>query len=528
MLPLAARWPEWSAPAESREEWYRALVDDGLAYLLHRGGVPFAWVAAERVSMALTVYPDATLEPALAGPAATGVEREEAVAEVLRGWVECGGPFTAGEMADRLGLSRSDVAIAVARLEAQGQLLRGRFRPGVVEEEMCERRVLARIHHATIGRLRKEVEPVSPAVFMRFLLRWQHVLPHQRLHAEDGVLEAIEQLQGFEAAAGAWEAEILPMRVANYSPELLDRLCWEGEVTWGRLSRSNSNGSATTGRGTLTRATPITLALRKSLDWLLEQSLSDDSHLSGGCREVLELLSRRGASFTTDIIAATRRLPSDVEDILWQLAAAGRATSDGMEALRRRVRGSDSAAPSRRSTRSKRPSPRRRGGYSRWSALEPLRPPDDPTEKRARQLLTRYGVLFPELLARESLAPPWREMVRLLRRMEARGEIRGGRFVSGFVGEQFALPEAVALLRSLRHAEAEGEMVTLSAVDPLNLVGILSPGERVAAVMGNRVTYRDGVPVGSADGGGLTVAPHIDSSQDGADAPVEVEVVRPA
>ena len=530
VLPLAARWPEWSAPAESREAWYRALVDDGLAYLLHREGIPFAWVAAERVTMAQAVYPDATLEPAFAGPASAEVEREEAVAEVLRGWVECGGPFTMSEMADRLGLSRSDVAIAVARLEAQGQLLRGRFRPGVVEEERCDRRVLARIHHATIGRLRKEVEPVSPAVFLRFLLRWQHVLPNHRLHGEDGVLEAIEQLQGFEAAAGAWEAEILPMRVANYSPELLDRLCWEGEVTWGRLTRahSNGNGSSAHGRGMLTRATPITLALRESLDWLLEQSLSDDSHLSGGCREVLELLTRRGASFTADIITATRRLPSDVEDILWQLAAAGRVTSDGMEALRRRVRGGDSAAPARRSSRSKRAAPQRRGGFSRWSVLEPQAPLEDPSEERARQLLTRYGVLFPELLARESLAPPWRELVRLLRRMEARGEIRGGRFVSGFVGEQFAQPEAVALLRSLRHAEAEGEMVTLSAVDPLNLVGILSPGERVPALPGNRVTYRDGVPVGSADGGGLTVAPHIDSSQDGADAPVEVEVVRPA
>ena len=217
-----------------------------------------------------------------------------------------------------------------------------------------------------------------------------------------------------------------------------------------------------------------------------------------------------------------------MEDILWQLAAAGRVTSDRMEALRRRVRGSDSAAPARRSSRSKRAAPRRRGGFSRWSALEPLQPPDDPTEDRARQLLARYGVLFPELLARESLAPPWRELVRLLRRMEARGEIRGGRFVSGFVGEQFALPEAVELLRSLRHAEAEGEIVTLSAVDPLNLVGILSPGERVPAVPGNRVTYRDGVPVGPADGGALTVAPQIDSSQDGADAPVEVGVVGPA
>ena len=466
--------------------------------------------------IALVVYPAATLEPAFTGPAAADVEREDAVLEILRGWSESSGPFTAAEMEARLGLSRSDVAIAVARLEAQGQLLRGRFRPGAVEEELCDRRVLARIHHATIGRLRREIEPVSPAVFTRFLLRWQHALPHHRLHGEDGVLEAIEQLQGFEASAGAWESEILPARVADYSPALLDRLCWEGEVTWGRLTRPHANGDSTTARGTLTRATPITLAQRESLDWLLERPASDDSHLPGGCQEVLEHLTRRGASFIDDIIAATRRLPSDVEDILWQLAAAGRVTSDGMEALRRRVRGADSAAPSRRSTRSKRAAPRHRGGYSRWSVLEPQHSPEDATEDRARQLLTRYGVLFPELLARESIAPPWRELVRLLRRMEARGEIRGGRFVAGFVGEQFALPEALETLRGLRDAEATGETVTLSAVDPLNLVGILSPGERVAAVPGNRVIYRDGVPVRAPDGSGLAVA--AASGEDGAEA----------
>ena len=524
VLPLTASWPSWSAPAESRESWFRALVEDDLAYVLHRDGAPFAWVAAERARLAMNVYPDAALEPAYAVPETAEVEREVAVAEVLRGWSECGGPFTVIEMADRLGLSHSDVAIAVARIEAQGQLLRGRFRPGAVEEELCDRRVLARIHHATIGRLRREVEPVSPAAFMRFLLRWQHVLPNLRLHGEDGVLETIEQLQGFEAAAGAWEAEVLPARVANYGPELLDRLCWEGEVTWGRISRANGNGSSSHGHSPLTRATPITLALRESLDWLLESVAADDSHLSGGCREVLELLARRGASFTADIIAATRRLPSDVEDILWQLAAAGRVTSDGMEALRRRLRGGGLDSPSRRGSRARRGTPRSRGGYSRWSTLEPLRPPDDPTEERARQLLARYGVLFPELLARESLAPPWRELVRLLRRMEARGEIRGGRFVAGFVGEQFALPEAVELLRSLRDAQATGETVTLSAMDPLNLAGILSPGERVPAQLGNRVTYRDGVPVSAGEGGAAAASTH--ASPDGAEVEVEVRVVR--
>ncbi len=520
-LPLGAQWPESSAPPETRESWFRALVADDLAYVLRRNGSPFAWVAAERAPLALAAYPDAALEPAAGAPAAAAMEQEEAVLEILRGWVECSGPFTVGEMAGLLGLSQSDVAIAVARLEGEGALLRGAFRPGAVDEELCDRRVLARIHRATIGRLRREVEPVSPAVFMRFLLRWQHALPQHRLHGEDGVLEAIEQLQGFEAAAGAWESEILPARVADYSPALLDRLCWEGEVTWGRLGRANGNGSVAHGRGALTRATPITLALRESLDWLLEPPPAEDSQLTGGCTEILELLTRRGASFTADIIAATRRMPSDVEDILWQLAAAGRVTCDGLEPLRRRLRGGGPASPTRRGSRTRRTAPRRSGGYSRWSALEPLRPLDDPTEERARQLLARYGVLFPELLARESIAPPWRDLVRLLRRMEARGEIRGGRFVSGFVGEQFALPEAVEMLRGVRDTDPAGETATLSAVDPLNLAGILSPGERVAAAQGNRVTYRDGVP----SNGGVAAGTH--ASPDGADAGVEAVAARP-
>ena len=396
VLPLAAPWPAWSAPAESREAWYRALVEDGLAYELQRDGVPFAWVAAERAPVALAAYPDATLQPAWSGAATTAMEREEAVFEIQRGWAECSGPFTAAEMADRLGFSRSDVAVAVAHLEAQGLLLRGRFRPGAVDEELCDRRVLARIHRATIGRLRREVEPVSPAVLARFLLRWQHVQPQDRLHGEDGVLEAIEQLQGFEASAGAWETEILPARVAGLQPGASRQAVLGRRSDLGTPDPPPRQRKLRTGaRGTLTRATPITLALRESLDWLLERPPSDESHLSGSCQEVLELLTRRGASFTADIIAATRRLPSDVEDILWQLAAAGRVTSDGMEGLRRRVRGGDSASPSRRSTRSKRASPRRRGGYSRWSVLEPQSPPEDATEERARQLLTRYGVLFP-------------------------------------------------------------------------------------------------------------------------------------
>ena len=508
-------WPNWSAPSEERERWFRFLVEDGLAFRLEQPGGLRAWVAAERLPLAQAMYPEAELNPTPTGAiaAATELTREDAVLSALRGWVECSGPFTISEMSTTLGLTVSDMRIAMAQLEAEGLALRGSFRPGATEEEFCDRRVLARIHRATIGRLRREVEPVSQATFIRYLLRWQRVDPDHRLRGEDGLLEVIEQLQGFEAAAGAWESEILPSRIRDYDTHLLDKLCWEGEVSWGRLSGRHAGGNGALGRATLSRATPITLALRESLDWLLDRPAGEWPGLTGAGGEALELLARRGASFTSDVIAVTGRLPSDVEEILWQLAAAGRVTADSAEALRQRLRGSAaSSGRPRRASAARRNGLRRRQGYSRWSLFEPVNPPEDPTEERARQLLRRYGVLFPELLARESIAPPWRELVRILRRLEARGEIRGGRFVTGFVGEQFALPEAVEMLRSVKNAEANGEMVVISANDPLNLVGILTPGERVAALPGNRLIIRDGVPLCSLEGNDLVVRANGDGA----------------
>jgi ATP-dependent Lhr-like helicase len=497
-------WPSWSAPAEERGKWFDALVEDGRAFRLrHKDGIS-AWVAAERVALALVLYPGAELTPTpLDGiPTSTELLREDAVLSLLRGWIESSGPFTQNEMAETLGLTESDMRIALARLEVEGLVLRGSFRPGAVEEEFCDRRVLARIHRTTIGQLRREVEPVSQATFVRFLLRWQHIEPGYQLQGEDGLLEVIEQLQGFEAAAGAWEPEVLASRIKDYDSFLLDKLCWGGEVSWGRLTRYHSNGNATLGRATLSRTTPITLALRESLDWMLEPRAEEDSHLIGAAGEVLAHLDRRGASFPSDIVASTGRLPSDVEETLWALAAAGRVTADSAEALRQRLKGSSNNG--RRASRARRGVPRRRSGYSRWTLFEPVDPSPDPTEDRARQLLKRYGVLFPELLARET-APPWRELVRVLRRLEARGEIRGGRFVSGFVGEQFALPEAVEMLRNVKGIEVSGQLVVVSACDPLNLAGILSPGERVAALPGNRLAIRDGIPLCSLEGDDLVI-----------------------
>jgi ATP-dependent Lhr-like helicase len=491
------------------EEWFVQLHQAGRAYRLCHPDGWSAWVAAERLAGARAAYPEAILQhgpwaepsPALRqgeGPP-PALEREDAVLSIVRGWVECSGPFTCNELARTLDLAESEVKLAMVQLETGGMVLRGRFRPGAAEEEFCERRILARVHRATINRLRREAEPVPPATFIRFLFQWQHAEPATRLQGESGLLEIIEALQGFEVAAGALESEVLPTRVADYNHLLLDRLCIGGEVVWGRLA-CRENGNSLPGRGTLTQTTPISLMLRESLDWVLGQPPSDDVDLPGAQHEVLAFLARRGASFMSDMVTATRRLASDVEGALWLLAADGRVTSDSLEGVRGRINGGSNRR--RRAPRMRQRGDRRQAGYSRWSLLEAIRPaPRERDEPRARQLLRRYGVLFPEVLAREPLSPPWRDLVRVLRRLEARGEIRGGRFVSGFMGEQFALPEAVGILRGVKNQAPTGNRVVISACDPLNLAGILTPGERVPAVPGNRLVFIDGVPVCSLEGG---------------------------
>ena len=528
LLPENQRFPLEARPeAGDLDRWFRELVQAGRAYRVTRPDGQWAWVATEGLPLLLAAFSTdgVQLEPQPASAATVDslLTMEEAVLIIVRGWTECSGPFTCEEMAENLGIEASAVNYALGQLEGEGLVLRGKFRSGKFwsaqlgtekgQEEFCDRRILARIHRATIGGLRREVEPVAQATFLRFLLKWQHADPSSRLEGEGGVLDIIEQMQGFEAACGALETELLPCRMNSYSTGFLDSLCLGGDVVWGRLSHSRSNGLRPSGphpkynvpssRSALTRTTPITLALRESIDWLWDAPQGEELNPPGAAGEVLDVLYRRGACFLSDMVSGTRRLPVDVEEALWQLAASGRITSDGMEPLRRRIKGNngDNDHRGRRAAQTRRSLLRRPPGPGRWSLLEAVDPKDNPAEARARQLLLRYGIIFPELLAREPIAPRWREFVRVLRRLEARGEIRGGRFVSGFVGEQFALPEAVESLRAVKRQEPDGQMVAVSACDPLNLVGILTPGDRVPAVLGNRLVYRDGVPVASLESG---------------------------
>ena len=491
--------------------WFERLVNTGRASVATYGESKQAWVATESVPLVLAAFPEATFEP---GTVTLWQSEEEPPAQddaeriLVRSRTECIGPFTVGEIAVSLGMRRGAVEIALARLEGTGNILRGRFTPRREDEEFCDRRILARIHRETIDRLRREIEPVPPAAFMRFLIAWQRAAPPWKMRGEDSLADVIEQLQGFEAAAGAWESDILPSRVENYSPGMLDELCIFGEVAWGRFSRRPIDEDMPVTKGTLTRTGRISLALRESVPWLLSEPQTGENGLLGAQGEVMEHLTRAGASFMQDIVKATGRLPSDVEDALWRLAAAGLVTSDRFTAVRGMINGTAKKQPRRAPTFGR--GPRRRVPSSRWSLLRAETDREDVVEARAWQLLRRYGVVFPELLVRETNAPRWRDLVRVYRRAEARGEIRGGRFVANFVGEQYAIPEAVERLRTVRRTGKDDRFVVLSACDPLNLAGITSPGARVPALLDNKVVYRNGVPVASVEGGSVQWRDELD------------------
>jgi len=489
------------------------LVAAGRAARL-RAGESEWWVAAERAGLARAVAPalatatsgSVPLSPSLHPLPSERVpaDEEAAVLAVVRGWMPRVGPVTAAALAARIGLDPARVDAALVRLESEGVVLRGNFLADVgwspAAPHWCERSVLARIHRLTLGRLRREIEPSTAADFLRFLPRWQHVAAGTRLHGARGLAEVVGQLQGFHAAAGAWERELLAARVADYEPALLDELCLSGEVAWGRLAVTPAPDEAPRRRNAPTRNAPVTLALREDLPWLLAGIGGSPPPLGASARALVDALARRGASFLPDLAAATGRLPGEIEQALWELVSAGLVTCDGFSGLRALV---DPPARGRIV---------RRPGFAggRWSLLRappapapegspgPAPPPDiddGALERLAGQYLRRHGVVFRDLLARESAPPPWRDLLRVYRAQEARGAIRGGRFVAGFTGEQFALPEAVDALRAARRAPREGgERVEVSASDPLNLVGILTPGARVPAVLGNRVAYLDGVP----------------------------------
>jgi ATP-dependent Lhr-like helicase len=461
------------------------------------------FVASERAKDFALIFPEARFEVTPPELPSNTASRDDALLAMVTGWMMHCGPVTAAALAYWLGLFAAEVEQALLRMEASGSVLRGNF-TGLAKgsepatAEWCDRRLLARIHHLTVATLRKQVEPVTAAQYMRWLLRWQHVAPQSQLSGERGLLEAVRQLQGFEIPANAWEKHILAARVNNYDPAALDQLCLTGAVGWGRLSphpATLEDSGEGRRRVVPTSVAPITLFVRDDSDWMQPRLGNEEQNfervLSEGARSVLEFLKRRGASFFADIVRGTDRLKAEIETALWELVAAGMVTADGFENLRSLIN------PRRRNATGtpKLTRPRHTGG--RWSLLYPGEGADRSkvVEATCWMLLRRYGVVFRETLVRESNLPKWRELLIAFRRLEDRGEVRGGRFVNGFLGEQFALPEAVESLRAMRNLPASGEVVTISAADPLNLVGFIVPGERVTAISGKYVSFRDGIPV---------------------------------
>lgn len=461
------------------------------------------WLAAERLpelTALLDGQPGVRLDPVVAPPpsrAETRWTREAALAELLRGRLSLVGPATAAELRTSFPVATADMDAALERLESQGVVLRGRFRPGRQNEvEWCDRRLLARIHRYTLTRLRAEIEPVSPADFMRFLFDWQHVAAASRLTSDAGLLEIIRALDGVELAAAAWETSVLPLRMERYDPALLDTLCLTGQVGWARLSRSSSGGR-------VTRSTPIALFLREHAAHWRELAESDAQAVSAtltsaDARRVLDVLAARGALFEHEVSAANELGSDAVREGLAELVGAGLVASDGFAGLRALI--ADRGA-----------SPRDNSMAGRWAAVRSAEAglksspsmsglTDAACEAQAWALLRRYGVMCRRLLTHEPSAQPWRVLARIYRTLEARGEIRGGRFVSGFAGEQFALPTAIERLREARRTPADTRIIVISAADPLNLTGIVNAGERVPSLASTRIAYRGGEPLAALEG----------------------------
>jgi ATP-dependent helicase Lhr and Lhr-like helicase len=505
--------PEW-------RDWLAALASDRRVTRLSTPGGA-VWVAAERLNLWQALWPDAQPDGKIVPPAQQAApSQEQALVEILRGRLEGLGPVTQTALAAPLGLEASAISSVLAALETEGGIMRGRFLAGANDEQWCDRRLLARIHHYTIRRLRSEIEPVAARDFLRFLFSWQHLAEETRLEGPDTLPQVLAALEGFEAPAGSWETEILPARIKGYQPSWLDAQSLAGRLAWARLTPA-PNTSRRTRSGAPVRTTPVVLLERRNVaQWMSLVGRANGLQPSPRAEMVLDCLRNEGALFFDELADAARLLRPQLEDTLGELVALGLVNSDSFGGLRALLVPSDRRKPIAGA--------RRRGkvlafgmeGAGRWSLIR--RPAIETIDEQSRQaavehaartLLRRYGVVFWRLLAREGgWLPPWRDLLRVYRRLEARGEIRGGRFVAGFSGEQYALPEAVGLLREMRRRPAAGEWVSLSAADPLNLAGILTPEPRLPALTGNRLVYRDGLPIAMLSGGKVEFLTSLDAA----------------
>ena len=492
--------------------WLKDLAAMKRAGRLEMGGVTL-WISAERAAQFRALWPLAKIEPEI-GVSSTQVTRawsgDDALVEIIRGRLEGSGPIATATLASPLGMTTNEVGVPLASLEAEGFAMRGRFTADAIDDEWCERRLLSRIHHYTIKRLRAEIEPVAARDFLRFLFNWQRAAPKARMVGPKALDSILAQLEGFEAPAAAWEAEILPARLADYDQAWLDERCLAGHLTWMRLRPRG--GTAGDRRASPLRTTPITILPRRHCGlWTSLSPQTDGTRPSPRAQMVADWLRQNGASFFQDLLEGGGLLRSQLEEAVAELVALGLVTSDSFGGLRALL------VPSG----GRRTSIRRRSRTAlfgvedagRWSLVRrtATESDGDAVEHVARTLLRRYGVVFWRLIEREAAwLPPWRELLRVFRRLESRGEIRGGRFVAGFSGEQFALPDAIGMLREIRRQPDADTWLAVSGSDPLNLAGILTPGPKITSLAGNRVLYRDGVPTASLSVGEVTFFSELD------------------
>ena len=516
----ALSWLTFLTDAEARQagwpELLAALVAQRRATRLNAGARGL-WLATERLPLLRALFPEAQVEPSVEVPAAHARHwaREQALVEVVRGRLEGLGPVTARAVADSVGLPVGQIEAALAALQAEGFAMRGQFSPEPAGDagEWCERRLLARIHRYTVKRLRAEIEPIEVRDFLRFLFEWQRVTPAGRMEGPDAVGAVLTQLEGFESPASAWETELLPMRISEYEPAWLDEQCLAGRFVWTRLARrkSDSERSAAPVRGT-----PIVLLARRNIRvWSSLTGPVDAPDPSSKARMVADYIRSHGASFFDEITDGSGLLPAQAEEALAELVALGIVNSDSFGGLRALLIPSERRRPAGGGRRRRRIALFGMDSAGRWALVhrraqaeeaaaqaDERAQDEESVEHVARALLRRWGVVFWRLLAREAdWLPPWRDLLMCYRRLEARGEVRGGRFVAGFTGEQYAAPEAIGLLRDVRRRPTAHSYVSLSGADPLNLVGILTPGPRLPSLSGNRVLYRDGVPLAVFAGG---------------------------
>ncbi len=489
-----------SAETEPWSPWLRELAAAGRATRFETGSRCF-WTAAERLPLLEAAWPNGRCAPAVAVPPkhrARAWAREEAVRELVQGRLQAVGPIAVPTLAGSLGLAPAEVEAALAELETEGFVLRGRFTPGSEDIEWCERGLLARIHRYTLGRLRKEIEAVSAADYLRFLLGWQHARADARMEGPEGLAAILDQLEGIETGAAAWEADILPIRMHGYDPSWLDQLCLSGRTTWCRRVPPQGRAAAPI------RTSPIAFCRRdRTRTWRFRRD--DGDSMSSQAAATLAVLRESGASFFDDIVRDSALLPVQAREALGELVSLGLVTSDGFTGLRALL-----APDPKRDRRGRRaPAAYSMEAAGRWTVL-PEAPEEHDVEAIAWTLLRRWGVVFRRVLDRESELPPWYSLLQVYRRLEAQGRIRGGRFVSGFSGEQYALPEAVTALRSTRRTAPKDELVAISAADPLNLIGIVTPGPRIPATPRNRILFRDGRPIAFREGAEIRL---IDASE---------------